>query len=41
MNVIVVKNAQEGGKEGYQIFRQVKDRGGSIRFRSWRGAIGK
>ena len=30
MNVIVVKNAQEGGKEGYQIFRQVKDRGGKV-----------
>lgn len=30
MNVIVVKNAAEGGKEGYKIFRQIKDEGGKV-----------
>lgn len=30
MNVIVVKDAKEGGKEGYQIFRRIKDQGGKV-----------
>lgn len=30
MNVIVVKNAQEGGKEGYRIFQEIKYAGGRV-----------
>lgn len=30
MNVIVVKNAEEGGKEGYKVFRKIKDEGGTV-----------
>lgn len=30
MKIIVVNNAQEGGKEGYQVFRDVKDHGGQV-----------